>query len=187
MLWLWNAIQELLPVLTFFVVQYQFGFDAGLIAMSVLVIGLLALAFLTDRSVPRFAVASTAVLLLFSIPSIVTGNATYFQISDTIIDGVFAAILLGCWAVRFPLLKLLFDRVFAITDEAWLILALRWGVVLAVAAVLNELFRLGYSKDVWAWYKLISTIVIMLFGLYQFTLSARMRIPEESNRFGLRI
>ncbi|MEP3279901.1 MAG: septation protein IspZ [Stappiaceae bacterium] len=187
MLWIFRAVEELLPVLAFFAVQQLVSFQAGLIVMTVLVVGLLALYQALGRAVPRFAVVSTVGLLVFSIPSILTGDGSYFQVSDTILDGAFALLMLGSWALRFPILKHLFGRVFAITDEAWRILSLRWGLLFLVLASLNEFIRLTYSEDVWAHYKLISTIGIMAFGCYQFTLSARMRIPEESNRLGLRV
>lgn len=184
--WLFSAVEEILPIVAFFVVQQFYDFQSGLIVMTLLVVVLLAVSYAFGRAAPRFAVASAIALLVFSVPSILTGNNTYFQISDTILDGLFALLLLGSWATRFLVLKYLFGRVFAIADEAWQILALRWGLLFVVMAVLNEIFRLGYSQDVWALFKLVSTIFIMLFGCYQFTLSARMRIPEESNWLGLR-
>ena len=187
MLWLFSAVEELLPVVAFFAAQQWYDFQTGLIVMLAVVAALLAISWGIGRAVPRFAVASTIALLVFSIPTIATGNTTYFQISDTILDGLFALLLLGSWSARFLILKYLFGRVFAITDEAWQILALRWGILFVVLAVLNEIFRLGFSQDVWAMFKLISTIFILLFGCYQFTLSARMRIPEESNSLGLRV
>ena len=187
MLWLFSAMEELAPVLAFFVVQHYYSFAAGLVVMTLLVVVLLALSYGLGRAVPRFAVISTLFFLLFSVPSIATGNSTFFQISDTILDGIFAILLLGSRVLGFPLLKFLFERVFAITDEAWQILSLRWGLLFVSLAVLNEIFRQGFSVDVWAQYKLVSTIGILVFGCYQFTLSARMRIRGESNRLGLRI
>lgn len=186
MRWVLNAIEELLPVVTFVALQQLVSFTAGLAVMTALVVCLLALAYATGRKPPRFAVASNIALLAFTIPSIVTGDNDWFQVSDTLIDGFVALLLLGSWAVNYPLLKVLFDRVFAITDEAWRILSLRWGLLLLVLACLNEIVRRGYSEDAWTWYKLASTVLILAFGCYQFTLSARMRIPEESNRLGLR-
>ncbi|WP_419906080.1 inner membrane-spanning protein YciB [Hoeflea sp.] len=187
MLWLFSAIEELTPVLVFFLVQSYYSFTAGLVAMTLLTLCLLAISFGLGRAVPRFAVISTIVFLIFSVPSIVTGNATYFQISDTIVDGIFAALLLGSRLLGIPVLKFLFERVFAITDEAWQILSVRWGVLFVVLAALNEVFRQGFSVEVWAYFKLLSTIGILVFGCYQFTLSARMRIREESNWLGLRV
>ncbi len=187
MSWFLSALTELLPVAAFFAVQQLYGFVPGLVVMTVLVLALVALSWLRGGRPPRFALASTIALLVFSVPSIVTGDGTYFQISDTILDGFFAVLMLASWYFRLLVLKYLFGGIFAITDKAWRKLELRWGLLFAVLAVLNEIIRLGYSEDVWSAYKLISTIFILLFGCYQFTLSARMRIPEESNRLGLRV
>ncbi len=184
--WLFSAVEELLPVIAFFVFQQLHGFEAGLAVMTAIVVALFAVSYALGRAVPRFAVFSTVAFLLFSIPSIATGENTYFQISDTIIDGGFALLLLGSWYFRFLILKYLFGRIFAITDEAWRILSLRWGILFLILAVVNEYIRLVHSEDIWAAYKLLSTVGIMLFGCYQFTLSARMRIPERSNWLGLR-
>ncbi|MEM6461448.1 MAG: septation protein IspZ [Pseudomonadota bacterium] len=184
--WLFSAFEEFLPVLAFFVVQQLYSFAAGLIVMTLMVLLLLALSYGIGRAVPRFAVISTVALLIFSVPSILTGNNTYFQISDTILNSIMAVILLGSRLFRFLLLKFLFERVFAITDEAWRILSLRWGLFFVLLAALNEYFRLGHTENVWAYFKLISTIVTVAFGCYQFTLSAKMRIPDESNWLGLR-
>ncbi len=186
MSWLFSAIEELLPVIGFFVAQRLYGFAPALVVMTLLVLGLLVLSFAMGRKVPRFAVASTVVTLIFAVPSAVTGNAAIFQVSDTIINGGFAVLLLGCQAFGFSVLKFFFERVFAITDEAWRILSLRWGFLFVVLAVLNEVIRRGYSEDVWVTFKLVSGVVVLLFGCYQFTLSARMRIPGQSNRLGLR-
>ena len=186
MLWVFSAVEELLPVIVFFVVQQLYNFEAGLVAMTLLVVALLVASYGFGRAIPRFAVFSTAAFLAFSVPSIVTGDKTYFQISDTILDGFFALLLLGSWSSGFLVLKYLFGRIFAITDEAWRILSLRWGLLFAALAALNEYIRFVYSEDVWAAYKLVSTVGILLFGCYQFTLSARMRIATESNWLGLR-
>ena len=184
--WLFSAVEELLPVIVFFVGQQIAGFQVGLIAMVLLTLALLGAAYVFGRAAPRFALASTVALLVFSIPSIATGDSSYFQVSDTVLDGFFALLLLGSVLFGVPVLKFLFGQIFAITDEAWRILSLRWGVLFLVLAVLNEFIRLEYSESVWATFKLVSTIFILLFGCYQFTLSARMRIPGESNWLGLR-
>ena len=187
MSWVFSAIEELLPLLGFFFVQQAHGFTAGLAVMTALVVTLLVLSFAIGRAIPRFAVLSTVVTLVFAAPSILTGNSTYFQLADTIVNGGFALLLLGSLAFGFSLLKFLFERVFAITDAAWRILSLRWGVLFVILTVLNEVFRQGFSQDAWAAYKLISSVFVLLFGCYQFTLSARMRLPDQSNRLGLRI
>jgi len=185
--WILGAIEELLPVLIFFITQAYFGFQMGLLAMTGTLVVLLIFTLRINQSVPRFAFISTVAFLLFAVPSVLTGNSSYFQLSDTVLDGLFALLLLCSWFARYPLLKVLFGSIFAITDRAWQILSLRWGLLFLCLAGFNEYIRVFYSDDMWSWYKLLSTIGIVLFGCYQFKLSMRERLPGESNKFGLRL
>ena len=83
--------------------------------------------------------------------------------------------------------KKIFGRVFAMTDTGWLILARRWVVVFLLGGILNELVRLLATPDVWVDFKVIKVVMITVFGLYQFTLTRRYRLPEESSPWGLRL
>lgn len=186
MKWILGGLEELLPVLAFFVTQSLYGFTAGAVAMVLTMFMLLVLVAMHGRKVPIFAAVSTVLVLLFVVPAVITGDSSWFQLSDTVLDGGFAIILLVSWWFKYPLLKKLFGRIFAITDEAWYILSLRWGALFLLLAISNEYIRMTYSEDVWAWYKLLSSIGILLFGCYQFVLSAKMRIKDESNWLGLR-
>jgi intracellular septation protein len=186
MKWLLGGIEELLPVLAFFLMQSWYGFTAGVVTMVMTMVALLLFVFVQGKKTPLFAAVSTVLVLLFVIPTVVTGDAAWFQVSDTVLDGGFALILLTSFWLKYPLLKKFFGRIFAITDEAWHTLSLRWGILFLILATTNEYIRVTYSEDVWSWYKLLSTIGILLFGSYQFVLSARMRIIDESNWLGLR-
>lgn len=186
MQWVFGAMEELLPILVFFVVQAQVSFVAGVVAMTVVLVLLLCYAYLSDQRVPRFALVSTVGFLLFALPTIITGQPRYFQLSDTILDGLFALLLLGSWLLGYPLLKVLFGSIFAITDKAWHILALRWGLLFMLLAVLNEYVRQTQASDTWSLFKLSASVGIVLFGTYQFTLSMRERLVGASNWLGLR-
>lgn len=187
MQWVFGAIEETLPIIVFFVVQDQVSFVAGVAAMCLTLLLLLMYAYLTVQAIPRFALVSTIAFMVFALPTLLTGDAWYFQLSDTVLDGMFALLLLASWYAGYPVLKLLFGSIFAITDQAWQQLALRWGLLFLILAVLNESIRQTQSIEVWSLFKLIATIGILLFGCYQFTLSAKKRIPGESNRLGLRV
>ncbi len=187
MYWILGALEELLPLIVFFVLERTLGFMEAMVGMVATLGLLLMLTLLMKRTVPRFALGSTVAVILFAGATLATGDAVYFQVSDTLVEGLFGLVLLTSWWRGYPLLKPLFGRVFAITDRAWLILTGRWGVLLVVVALGNEYFRLMYSTDVWVTYKLLSTIGILLFGCYQFTVSMRYRIPDESNHWGLRV
>ena len=187
MLWFRHLSVEFGPVVIFFVVDGWYGFTAATAAMVVAtVLGVLLNWLLGDRP-PLFAIVSTLAVTLFGAASIAYDDPTYFILSDTILDGLFGLILLGSLLLKKPILQTLFERSFAITDRAWRILSVRWGVFFLLLAATNEFIRLSYSEAVWVNFKLATVFIITAFGCYQFTLSVRERIPGESNWLGLRI
>ena len=187
MYWIFGAIEELLPLIAFFAIEGIYGFNAGVFGMVTILILLTVSSILLQRTLPRFALVSTLLVLVFTLATLLTGDPAYFQFSDTLLEGILGIVLLVSWWHKRPLLKSLFGRVFAITDYAWLLLTRRWGIILTLSALGNEIIRLTSSTDAWTLYKFISTGGILLFGCYQFTVSMRYRIKGEANRFGLRI
>ena len=84
---------------------------------------------------------------------------------------LFAATLLGGLAFKKPLLGMVFDSVFNLTDEGWRKLTLRWGLFFLVMAVLNEIVWRNYSTDVWVNFKVFGFLPLtFLFAAAQFPL-----------------
>lgn len=187
MTWLFAAIEELLPVILFFVAQLFYPFATAITLMVVSTVLLVAAGWWWGTGIPKFAVVSTVFLLLFAVPSIVLNDPRYFMVSDTILDGGFAVLLLGSLYTRVTVLQYFFERIFALPDRAWRTLTWRWGVLFLMLAVANEAIRLNFDTAVWSTFKLGATVLILLFGLWQFRLSSRERIVTESNWLGLRI
>ena len=71
--------------------------------------------------------------------------------------------------------------------KGWYILARRWVLIFLLGGILNELVRQFGTPDLWVHFKVLKVITVACFGFYQFTLSKKYRIPEESNEWGLRI
>jgi intracellular septation protein len=187
MTWLLAGVEELLPVVLFFVVQLYHPFSTAVTLMVVSTVLLVGFAWWWGTGVPKFAVFSTLFLLLFAVPSVVLDDPRYFMVSDTILDGGFALMLLGSLWLKKTVLQYFFERIFALPDSAWRTLTWRWGILFLVLAVLNEFVRLNFDTATWSTFKLAATIFMLLFGLWQFRLSTRERIEGESNRLGLRI
>jgi intracellular septation protein len=187
MKWFKNFIEEVGPVIVLGVVNGATdNFELAVGAMVITMVITVAVVGLVDKDWPWFAILSTAGVGLFAGLSFLFGDSSLFAISDTILDGGLGLLIL--WSLRWDetLLSKLFSRTFAITDKAWRILTVRWGVLLVTLAVLNEVVRQIYDPSVWVSFKVYATIFILLFGCYQFTVSMRERIPHESNWLGLR-
>jgi len=187
MIWAWNLLLEFGPIILFFVVNELEGFEHAVIAMVLATIVAFLLGVVQRRHVPLFALVSTLGVTVFGGASIFFDNADYYILSDTVFDGALGLVLLLSLKFREPLLKTFFESSFAITDRAWRMLTLRWGLLFLMLAWVNEVVRQTADTQLWVDYKFLTIFIVLGFGCYQFTLSMRERIPEESNWLGLRI
>jgi intracellular septation protein len=80
-----------------------------------------------DKKIPTIPILGAVVVTLFGGLTIVFDNKIFFYMKPTIINIIFAVILLyGQIFLKQPLLKKLFDGSIKISDEGWNILNKRW-------------------------------------------------------------
>jgi intracellular septation protein len=186
MKWLQSLIEEVSPIIVLGLLNNFYGFEIAVFGMVATMVLIVVVISFTRRGLPWFAVLSTVGVFSFAALSYFLGDFSYFALSDTILDGGLGLLIL--WSLRWKetLLSKLFSRTFAITEKAWRILTVRWGVLFICLATLNELVRLNFPNETWVTFKVVATTFIFLFGCYQFTLSVKERIVEDSNWLGLR-
>ena len=71
---------------------------------------------------------------------------------------LFGGVLLGGLAFGKPLLGLVFDSVFHLTQEGWRKLTLRWALFFLALAVLNEIVWRTQSTDFWVGFKVFGVV-----------------------------
>jgi intracellular septation protein len=130
------------------------------------------------------AMVSAVVVMVFGGMTIALQDETFIKIKPTIIYVLFAVVLLGGLALRKPLLLLLFDQVFNLTEEGWRKLTLRWALLFLVQAVLNEIVWRTQSTEFWLGYKAFGAIPLTVaFALLQYPLlikyDASEQVPER--------
>jgi intracellular septation protein len=93
-------------------------------------------------------------------------DATFIMMKPTIVNLLFAAILLGGLAWKRLFLKTVFAEAFDLEDEGWSRLTLRFGLFFVFLAGVNEIVWRTQSEDVWTSFKVFGiaplTIVFML-------------------------
>jgi intracellular septation protein len=146
-----------------------------------------AAAIIRDRRLALFPLFGFSMVMFFGSISLFIHDKHFFILRDTIADLTFGTILLVSLILKRPALRPMFEATFAITKEGWTKLTFRWLILYYVIGFSNEFIRRTHSVPFWVDFKLISVIITILFGLYQFRLTARTRIPGESNKWGLRI
>ncbi len=107
---------------------------------------------------------------------------TFIKIKPTIVNVFFGGVLLIGLAFGRSLLAYVFDAAFALDEDGWRRLTLRWGIFFLVLAGLNEIVWRTQSTDVWVAFKVWGTMPLtMIFALAQLPLMQRHMIGEEQD------
>ncbi|TCT43107.1 intracellular septation protein [Martelella mediterranea] len=124
--------------------------------------------------IPIMPLVSGVVVLVFGALSIGLQNEVFIKMKPTIVNGLFAAVLLGGLFFGKSLLGYVFHSAFQLDDEGWKKLTLRWGLFFVFLAILNEVVWRNFSADTWVNFKVWATMPItIIFTLSQMPLIMR--------------
>ncbi|WP_062206377.1 septation protein A [Aureimonas sp. AU12] len=134
----------------------------------------LSVSYALTRTLPIMPIVSGLVVVVFGTLTLWLQDEVFIKMKPTIVNGLFAAILLGGLAFGKPLLGYVFDQAFKLDDAGWHKLTFRWGWFFVVLAILNEVVWRNFSTDAWVAFKVWGTMPItVLFMLAQFPLLKR--------------
>jgi intracellular septation protein len=172
---------ELGPLVVFFIANQRAGIFAAtaiFIAATVLALGV---HYALVKKLPIMPLVSGAVVVVFGGLTLALQNETFIKLKPTIVYLLFGGVLLGGLAFRKPLLGMVFDSVFHLTDEGWRKLTLRWALFFFVLAILNELVWRTQSTDFWVSFKVFGIMPLTIaFALAQTPLLMRYEAKKAS-------
>lgn len=169
------------PLLVFFVMNSRAGIFAGTAAFMVAIVISLITNWTMERKLPTVPLISAAVVLVFGGLTLYLADELFIKLKPTIINTLFAAILLGGLATGRTLLKPVFGSAFELNDRAWRALTLRWGLFFVLLAIVNEIVWRNFSTDFWIGYKLFGALPLtLLFAAAQTPLILRNQTPEAA-------
>jgi intracellular septation protein len=159
------------PLILFFVVNGKAGIFAATGAFMVAVVIALAVSYVLIRRFPVMTVVSAIIVMVFGGLTIFLHDETFIKLKPTLIYLLFAGVLAGGLLLKKPLLSMVFDSVFNLTDEGWRKLTIRWAAFFFVMALLNEIVWRTQTTDFWVSFKLFGFVPLtFLFALAQFPL-----------------
>ena len=107
---------------------------------------------------------------------------TFIKVKPTIVNLMFAGILLSGLYFGRLFLKLVFEEAFKLTDEGWYKLTIRWGLFFIFLALLNEFVWRTFSTDFWVSFKFFGIMPItMVFAMAQIGLIQKYAIEQENS------
>ncbi len=128
----------------------------------------LAIGFAVERRIAPMPLIAGLAALLFGGLALIFHDPRLLKIKPTILNSVFAILLLGGLLMKKTPLKLLMGDAIALPDSGWRTLSIRYGLFFAFVAALNEAVWRTQSDAVWVWFKFPGlTILTLGFSLLQ--------------------
>ncbi|NIX75479.1 septation protein A [Microvirga terricola] len=174
---------ELGPLALFFFANAyadKFGYadNQRIYAATTLFIGAtlaaLAINYALIRKLPIMPMVSGVVVVVFGGLTLALQNDLFIKLKPTIVNTLFGVLLLGGLYFRKPLLQIVLDSVFELTDEGWNKLTVRWALFFFALAVLNEIVWRTQTTDFWVSFKVFGIMPLtIVFAIAQTPLLMR--------------
>jgi intracellular septation protein len=162
---------DLGPLVVFFAANARFGIFAATGVFMAAIVASLAVSYALTRHVAVMPVVSAVIVLVFGSLTLVLHDETFIKVKPTILYALFGLTLLAGYLLNKPLLAIVFDAMFHLTEEGWRKLTLRWAAFFIVMAVVNEIVWRTQTTQFWISFKLFGfTPLTFLFGALQYPL-----------------
>ncbi len=170
------------PLLIFFVVYYKSDKDL-ITAIPPLIIATLIAVFIVymmEKKIPYVPLVGAILIAIFGGLTFVFKNPIFLYIKPTIINILFAIVLLGGKIIfKKNLLKLFFKGSIKLENVGWDKLIYRWIAFFIFLAILNEVVWRTQTEEIWVNFKVWGILPItFLFTVFQVPLIQKYKINE---------
>ena len=144
---------DLGPLVLFIAANARFGIFVATAIFMAASLAALAVSYVLTRHIAIMPVVTAVVVLVFGSLTLALHDETFIKLKPTIIYTLFGLTLIGGYIFNKPLLAIVFDAMFHLTEEGWRKLTLRWAAFFFVLAVLNEAVWRTQTTQVWVGFK----------------------------------
>jgi intracellular septation protein len=172
---------ELGPLGLFFVANQRADIFVGTGVFVVATVIALAVHYALVRKLPIMPLVSGVVVVVFGGLTLFLQDELFIKLKPTIVNTLFGLVLLGGLYFRKPLLALVLDSMFALTEEGWRKLTFRWAMFFFFLALLNEIVWRTQTTDFWVSFKVFGIMPLTIaFALAQTPLLMRYEVKEPA-------
>ncbi|PPR09868.1 MAG: putative intracellular septation protein A [Alphaproteobacteria bacterium MarineAlpha11_Bin1] len=177
-----KPLTEYGPLVVFLAAYYQADLFVATGALMAATAIALVISLIINRRVPMMPVITAVVVGIFGGLTLFFNDDTFIKMKPTIVQILFAAILLGGLLFRKALLKPVMGAAWPMTDQGWHFLSRNFGIFFLVMAVVNEFVWRTQTEEFWVNFKVWGSIGLMLlFSLTQAPLLNRYKIETHEN------
>jgi len=170
------------PLLMFFVAFKLAGLMPATAALIVFTGLSLAITYGMEKRISPMPLVSGLAVGIFGGISLWLNDDYFIKIKPTLVNLLFASILLGGLAFKKPMLKYVLQSAVQLRHEGWMKLSLRWGLFFIFLAALNEFVWRHYPTDFWVSFKVFGMLTCtIIFMLCQIPLMKKYMIEEVAN------
>jgi len=162
-------IVDIGPLAVFFIFFKKTGniIDAITPLIIATIIAIL-ISYILEKKIPIMPTVGGIIILIFGGLSIYFQNKTFLYMKPTIVNILFAAILIIGNYFNKPLLKYLMGSAIKLEDKGWYELSKRWIMFFIFMAITNEIiwrnFSMAYDNkptdDIWVNFKVFGIVII---------------------------
>ena len=139
----------------------------------------LSASYILVRHLPVMPLVTGVFVMVFGGLTLWLQDDLFIKLKPTLVNTLFAMILLGGLATGRLFLKLLFSGAFFLTEEGWRQLTIRWSLFFIFLALVNEVVWRNFSTDFWVSFKLFGIMPLtMLFALVQIPVLTKYQLEK---------
>ena len=167
------------PLAVFFIFYTRSDLQSAILPFMIATVIAVIFSYITEKKIPIMPTVGAVIILTFGGLTLYFDNDVFFKMKPTIINLLFAGILITGSIMNKPLLKFLFGGALKLQNEGWNILTKRWISFFIALAILNEIIWRTQSTDVWVNFKVFGILPLtFIFTLTQFSIIKKFQIED---------
>ncbi|MCC6915089.1 MAG: septation protein A [Rhodospirillaceae bacterium] len=174
-------VLEMGPLLVFFLVNNRAGIFVGTGAFMAATAIALGASYVLMRTIPVMPLVTAFFVMIFGGLTIWLADDLFIKLKPTIINALFAAILLFGVLTGRLFIKLVLESAFNLTDRGWRLITWAWIGFFIFLAAINEIVWRNFSTDFWVSFKVFGVMPLTIaFSFAMIPIVLKHQLPEAA-------